>query len=299
MQSNQNASMKTDARPKLDPSSERYALARAYVPEHIPALMATISQAAPFLVEDYLGFAKDNWVIFVGYPLETPFDAVQCDQRVARALELHRPDYLWFIGPEIPPSLARACRARQSDRYYRLDLAGTKIRSALERGVKQAARTLTVEQGRAFTREHRSLADELMRRETLPPMIAELYRAMPDYVARCESALVLNARDARGRLAAFFVVECAAEKFDAYVLGCHSKKHYVPHASDLLFFEMIAGARQRNKPGINLGLGVNPGIRRFKTKWGGVPTLEYEFCECYFGAQEQTSILDALLDMKF
>jgi len=291
--------MNTDARLELDPSSERYALARAYVPEHIPALMATISQAAPFFIEDYLGFSKDNWVIFVGYPLETPFDATQCDQRIARALELHRPDYLWFIGPKIPASLSHSCRARQSDQYYRLDLTPGKIKPALERGVKQAAKVLTVEHSRAFTREHQSLVDELMRREALPPMIAELYRAMPGYVSKCESALVLNARDARSRLTAFFVIECAAEKFDTYVLGCHSKKNYVPHASDLLFFEMMAGARQRNKQEINLGLGVNPGIRRFKTKWGGVPYLEYEFCECYFGAQEKASILDALLDMKF
>jgi hypothetical protein len=293
-----NLCMDTDAQPTFIFPGEQYALAHAYVPEHIPALMATISQAAPFLIEDYLGFAKDNWIIFVGYPLETPFEAAQCDQCITRALELHRPDYLWFIGPEIPPSLSHSCRARQSDQYFRLDLAGAKIRPALERGVRQAARLLTVEHGRAITREHQSLVDELMRRETLPPMIAELYRAMPDYVAKCESALVLNARDARGRLTAFFVVECAAEKFDTYVLGCHSKKNYVPHASDLLFFEMMGGARQRNKQEINLGLGVNPGIRRFKTKWGGVPYLEYQFCECYFGAQEQASILDALLDMK-
>ncbi len=268
------------------------------MPEHIPALMAAISQAAPFLIEDYLGFAKDNWVIFVGYPLETPFDAAQCDQRVARALELHHPDYLWFIGPEIPPSLARSCRARQSDWYYRLNLTETKIRSTLEREVRQAARSLTVVHSQAFTREHQSLVDELMHRETLPAMIAELYRAMPAYVSQCKSALVLEARDAHGRLVAFFVIERAAEKFDTYVLGCHSKKRYVPHASDLLFSDMLAGARLRNKTEINLGLGVNPGIRRFKTKWGGAPFLKYEFCECYFGAQKQPSMLDVLLDMK-
>ncbi len=290
--------MYTDLRPANAFAGELYALTHAYVPEHIPALMTTISQAEPFLIEDYLGFAKDNWVIFVGYPLETPFDAAQCDQRVARALELHRPDYLWFIGPEIPPSLARSCRTRQSDWYYRLNLTEAKTRSALEREVRQAARSLTVIQSQAFTREHQSLVDELMRRETLPPMIAELYRAMPAYVSGCKSAQVLEARDAHGRLIAFFVVECAAEKFDTYVLGCHSKKRYVPHASDLLFSDMLASARLRNKTEINLGLGVNPGIQRFKTKWGGVPFLKYEFCECYFGAQKQPSMLDLLLDMK-
>ena len=280
------------------PADERYALARAYVPEHIPSLMATISRAAPFLVEDYLGFAKDNWVIFVGYPLAQEFSAEQCDETIARVLETRHPEYLWFIGPEIPPSLAQSCRTRESDVYFRLELAQTPIKASLQREVNQAAKTLTVERARAFQREHQSLADELMRREKLPPLIAELYRAMPDYVARSETACVLNARDARGKLTAFFVVEPAAEQFDTYVLGCHSKKNYAPHASDLLFAEMIALARARGKQTINLGLGVNEGIKHFKTKWGGKPYLKYEFCECYYGAQKQVSILDLLSEGK-
>jgi hypothetical protein len=118
---------------------------------------------------------------------------------------------------------------------------------------------------------------------------------MPDYIAGCESALVLNARNSRGNLSAFFVVECAAERFDTYVLGCYSKKHYIPHASDLLFAEMIDHARERGKSEINLGLGVNAGIRRFKTKWGGLPYLNYEFCECYYGLPEQLSVLEMML----
>ena len=111
-------------------------------------------------------------------------------------------------------------------------------------------------------------------------------------IGHCATSCLLNARDARGRLAAFFVVELAAEQFDTHVLGCYSKKNYAPHASDLLFAEMIRFARERGKPGINLGLGVNAGIRRFKMKWGGEPYLPYEFCECYFGAPKRLAILD-------
>jgi hypothetical protein len=287
--------MGTDVSFQLNPADERYALAQAYVPEQIPSLMATISHAAPFLIEDYLGFAKDNWVIFVGYPLGEKFDSAHCDDVVARVLELHRPEFLWFIGPEIPPSLARSCSVRQSDRYLRLDLAQTTIKPSLQREVNQAARTLIVERARTFTPEHQALVDELMGREELPPMIAQLYRAMPDYVSHCETALVLNARDARGNLTAFFVIELAAVQFDTYLLGCHSKKHYTPHASDLLFAEMTAFARERGKISINLGLGVNEGIRRFKMKWGGKPYLNYEFCECRYGPPKPLSILNKLL----
>jgi hypothetical protein len=80
-------------------------------------------------------------------------------------------------------------------------------------------------------------------------------------------------------LSAFYIVELAAEQFAAYIVGCYSRKNYVPHASDLLFFEMVNLAREYNNSTINLGLGVNRGIRRFKEKWGGVAFLRYEFCE--------------------
>lgn len=281
------------------PSDERYALSHAYVPEQIPGLMKAISQATPFMIDDYLGFTKDNWVIFVGYPFDSHSDMIRCDELIKHILETHHTEYLWFIGPEIPPQLGRSCQARQSDQYILLDLAQATIKPSLKRELDQASKILTVEHTHCFTHEHQSLVEELMHREKVPPMITELYRSMPAYVAQSETALVLNARDARGKLTAFFVIERAAKGFDTYLLGCHSKINYVPHSSDLLFAEMIAHAHKRGKSRINLGLGVNPGIRRFKMKWGGQPYLKYEFCECYYGPPKQIAILDSLLGKIF
>ena len=50
---------------------------------------------------------------------------------------------------------------------------------------------------------------------------------------------------------------------------------HVPGASDLLLREMVNLAHAEGKKTINLGLGINTGIRRFKEKWGGVPFLPY------------------------
>ena len=290
--------MSTDEPLPFTSNDESYALSRAYVPEHLPGLMATVSRAKPFLLDGYLGYTKDNWLIFIGYPLDGKFDPAHCEERIARALELLHPEYLWFVGPEIPPSLARSCRARQSDQHLRLNLKEWKIKSSLRREVNQAAKSLTVEHTREFTDDHQELVDELMERVELPPLVAGLYESLPEYIGGCGTSLLLDARDMQGKLSAFFVVECATVRFDTYVLGCHSKKNYVSHASDLLFSEMIVRARERGKPEINLGLGVNRGIRRFKTKWGGQPYLAYEFCECYYGPPEQLSVLDALLGEK-
>lgn len=277
------------------PEQEASVLARAYVPEHIPCLMAGISGATPFLVADHLCLAGADWLIFVGYPLDGAFSVERCAAAVAQARTTVRPAVLWFIGPEIPPELAAACRDRQTDVYYRLNLPAA-IRPALARAVRVAAASLAVTAGRAFTAEHAALTDELLARAALPPLVAALYRAVPDYLARSPSAVVLDARDAAGRLAAFTVVEGAARSFDAYVLGAYSRRHYVPHASDLLFATMIERAQAAGKRWLDLGLGVNAGIRRFKEKWGGAPALAYEFCQWQRGTG--SPVVDTLLEWK-
>jgi hypothetical protein len=274
--------------------NEEYILARAYVPEHIISLMVLISKGEPFLIEDHLGFVKDNWLILVGYPLDGNFFQERCESILKQAVETFRPEYFWFIGPEIPASLLDSCKERQTDQYYRLDLEQTNSKPSLQRAADKASKELTVERGHSISKEHEALIEELLKREKLPPRIKELYRAMPDYVAHSSSACVLNARDKRGELCAFFVVELAAKKFATYVLGSYSKKHYVPHASDLLFLEMIRLTYEHGKNIINLGLGVNEGIRRFKEKWGGIPFLNYEFCECFYGTTRTVSLIKTL-----
>lgn len=279
----------------ITPEEETHILTRAYVPEHIVSLMSLISKGDPFLAEDYLGFVKDNWLILVGYPLEGNSSKEGCERILNRAIDTFRPEVLWFIGPEIPASLMDSCKERQSDQYYTLDIEQTKPSPSLQRAVEKASKELMVERDRFVTKEHEGLISELLKRKVLPDRVRELYRAMPDYVGRSSSAWMLNARDKAGRLCAFSVVELAAKDFSAYILGSHSKKHYAPHASDLLFLEMINLTREHGKNTINLGLGVNEGIRRFKEKWGGKPFLPYEFCERRYRTAKKASLIDALM----
>jgi hypothetical protein len=280
----------------ITPEEEGYVLESAYVPEHIVNLMVPISKGEPILKEDHLGFVKDNWLIFVGYPLDGSFSLERCERILKQAVETFRPEYLWFIGPEIPASLLDACQERETDRYYRLDLDQTKLKPSLQRMAEKAFKEITVERGHSISKEHEALIDELLKREKLPPRVRELYRAMPDYVTHSSSACVLNARNKKGKLCAFFIVELGAKNFSTYVLGSHSKKHYVSHASDLLFLEMIELTREHGKNTINLGLGVNEGIRRFKEKWGGIPFLDYEFCERFYGTTRTVSLIKALAE---
>lgn len=276
------------------PEQEAYALARAYVPEHIPSLMAGISGATPLLVRDFLCFTTETSLIFVGYPLEAGFTAERCTAAVEEARAALHPRVLWFIGPGIPPGLLAQCRDRQSDHYYRLDLPAT-IKPAARRAVRAAAGSLEVTVSSTFGPEHQALTEELLARQAIPPVVAALYRAMPEFIGKTTSAVVLEAREKAGALAAYYVVEEAAPAFDAYVLGAYSRRNYVPYASDLLFATMIERAESRGKPALDLGLGVNEGIRRFKEKWSGVPQLPYESCECRFdGGSAVTDLLSEL-----
>jgi hypothetical protein len=278
----------------ITPEEEQYILERAYVPEHIVSLMVLISKGEPILIEDFLCFVKDNWLILVGYPLNGNFSQERCERILNQAVETFRPEYLWFIGPEVPASLLDSCKERQTDQYYRLDLEQTKPRPSLQRKAEKTSKELTVERSHSISKEHEALILELLKREKLPPRVRELYRAMPDYVAHSSSTYVLNARDKNEKLCAFYVVELGAKNFSTYVLGSHSKKHFVPHASDLLFLDMIKITTEHGKSIINLGLGVNEGIRRFKEKWGGVPFLDYHFCECFYGTTRTLSLIKAL-----
>ncbi len=275
----------------ITPAEEEYILAMAYVPEHVVGLMALISKGDPFLIEDYLGFAKDNWLILVGYPLEKDFSLERCEKVLEKVLSSFKPTYLWFIGPEIPPSLLNSSTERETDKYYILDIQDKKPKPSLKRIAERTSNGLTFERGRTFSKDHEALVKEFLKRELLPPKVRELYLAMPHYVPHSKSSLVLNVWDQKGRLSAFYVIDLAARDFTTYLLGCYSKKNYVSHASDLLFYEMMILSHEYQKKTVNLGLGVNDGIRRFKEKWGGLPSLRYEFCEAHFGYTRTASLI--------
>ncbi|HSB68105.1 MAG TPA: hypothetical protein VLT62_02050 [Candidatus Methylomirabilis sp.] len=257
----------------------RYIRSAAYVPEHSVGLMASISRGEPFLADSFPSFTGDDWVILVGYPLSGMFVPEDLSRAIAAIRQHRQPEYLWLVAPELPPAFASACRERESDRYYTLELSGFAPRHDLTRIVARAGRDVTVERGRRIGIDHDQVISEFLERQRPGPRIERLFLSMGGYTAASTDAVVLTARRKGGEVSAFYVVDLGAEKFATYVVGCHSRKHYVPGASDLLFAEMTALAREEGRGYIHLGLGVNEGIRRFKEKWGGVPGLPCEFCE--------------------
>ncbi len=273
-------------------AEKREILARAYVPEHVVGIMTLVSGGDPFLIDDHFCCLAGDMLIVVGYPLSRNFEPDSFLRILDRLMRHFRPQSLSFIAPEIPRSLASSCSECESDYYYRLDLVGKPVPARLKRVVDMAREHLRVERINHLGAAHQRLAEEFIERVDPPPRVKALLFRMWHYVGRSDGSLVLNAWDSHGELAAFYVLDLSAQDFSTYIIGCHSKRHYVKGASDLLLFETIQVSLEHGKRYIHLGLGVNEGIRRFKMKWGGIPVLKYEMCGM---AARKSSFLDALL----
>ena len=255
------------------------------VPEHSVAFMRAVSGGLPQVRDGFLFFAAQDWLIAIGYPLapgltgdagETPEPAAtgSFERALESVLRECGARDCWAVAPRLPATLAPY--RTECDAYYTLDADGP-VPGRLRNCVRKARERLRVEEGREFTAAHRRLWAEFLRYRQLKPQARELFARIPFVLDAPGSDIrLLNAWRADGGLAACLVVDFAPAEFCAYLIGAHSRTAYAPHAGDALFAVMLERAREEGKKFLHLGLGVNDGIRRFKKKWGGSPTLPYE-----------------------
>ncbi|MBW2136968.1 MAG: hypothetical protein JRH06_05375 [Deltaproteobacteria bacterium] len=269
--------------PMISKDERDYVLENAYVPEHGLSLMAGLSGGTPFLLDKkFLCLENQGWVILVGYPLTGGFSQEALERVIESIRGNLRPSRLSIIAPQLPESLKESSEETGRDTYYILDIRGIKLKGSLSRILRKARAHLTVEVSHEITGEHRDLIGEFLEKAEPPERVRNLFDRLPNLLRYSDNSSLLDARDPKGRLAAFYVVDTEPGPFSTYVIGCHSKVNYVPGASDLLCYEMIDLSLRGHKKYVHLGLGVNPGIRRFKEKWGGKPALSYEMCEITF-----------------
>lgn len=260
----------------MTPSDVNAFLEKATVPEHSVAFMAAMSDGEPFQVGPYLFIAVHDGILCVGYPLEGEYRPERFEEALAEALRRKHVKNCWAICPSLPDRLQT--HRREQDVYYVLPLDSA-VPGRLERLADRAAAELRVEQGIAFTSAHRRLWDEFTSRTALRPNVRELYARTGTVLPKAAGLSLLNAWDRDGNLAACLLFDAAPRRFTSYLLGAYSRSHYTAYASDLLLRELIRIARGSGKEFLHLGLGVNAGIRRFKAKWGGRPSMPYELAE--------------------
>lgn len=275
----------------------------ARVPEHSPGLMSAMSQGSAFCVGEYFFVHDDDWLMAIAYPLRGSYSSEDFEDAFESACEEARKHSgqqtlrCFAIGPELPERLRDNIVDR--DRYYVLS-ADAAVPARLRSPVRKARGVLRIEESTVFTPAHRRLWAEFMgmsdrgERFSLAPHVRELYARTPEALSETADQgclRLLNAWDGEGHLVACLMLDYAPKNFVSYVLGAHSRIHYVPHASDLLFASMIERAKAEGKRFIHLGLGVSEGILRFKKKWGAVPSLPYVMAEWEQEAEVKTQNL--------
>jgi hypothetical protein len=249
---------------------------QAYLPEHLPDYVTAISGAEPHLIKNHLCFCRHRHMLFIGFPLaDSTGDTVQAYRF---ACERFKPATVSIIAAEI--WLAEDdCEKQPPDSYYRVKLPLDALQAEVAYMVRRARRDLAVTRGR-FGRDHKRLVKAFLSSRQFTPEQIHLFKRLHYYLKESASAVLLDARK-DGRLAAFTVLDLGSADYAFYLFNLRSTKLNIPGASDLLFLEMVAVAQSNDKKTINLGLGVNAGIRRFKEKWGGEPFLSYEAAVVY------------------
>jgi hypothetical protein len=259
----------------LSSEDRRRIYERAYLPEQLPDYVVGVSGADPCLLMDHVLYLSASVLILVGYPLEGPFQEERLRLCLDAALKRFHPRQLTLIAPLIPPWRLSEKR-EEGDAYYRLDLRTLKRDTKLRNTLKRASRDLSCEKGNKLSEEHRGLISDFTKRADVEEDYTFIFSRIDEYLGASPSAIVFSGRKRSGALSAFTIADYGAKECGFYMFNFRSTKNHVPGASDLLLDEAIRAASDQGKPFMNLGLGINAGVRCFKAKWGAEPFLPYQ-----------------------
>ncbi len=248
--------------------------AEAVVPEQVVHYVRAVAGSKPLMLGRCVGFLSDSDLVLIGYPVGAPLDAEAMSEAVDQAIRMRGVSRVTVVGSRRPSQAPSQIRALE-DSYYSLPLPppppGQKLRNILRR----AGRDLSLYEGHRLEEDHVNLVQRFMAARPLAAGTRHILERIPVYLSQSPSSLVLTGRLSDGRLAAFAVGEfgCLAT---AFFMFCFRDPDVAPPGStDLLLSGLLAEAVRRGQTLMNLGLGINEGIRFFKGKWGAMPFLPY------------------------
>ena len=271
-------------------SEARIIFDHACVPEHVPAYVTAVSGAEPFFSSGYLYYVKADRLTFVGYPLgETP-DATRLKETMNRAIRERKPAQLAVIADHTP-SLSMKAIAQEEDDYFRITLLNWNMPQKVRNMVHRSAQEVKLVEENSLGEEHRSLIALFLEEHRTSDTMRFIFERIPEYVTCSPTAKVFSARDRENRMVAFAVAELGARDYVFYMFNFRNPERSVPGVSDLLLHEIVNKAGALGKAHVNLGLGVNRGIRFFKEKWGGLP-----FLACHYGLYGASPVRSCFLN---
>ncbi len=248
--------------------------AAAAVPEQVVAYVTAVAGSKPRMVGSCVGYQAGPDFVMVGYPIHDPTDAPAMVRAVDETLRIAGLGRITVIGPSTPPQAPSGIVVSE-DAYLFLSVPppppGQKLRNMLRR----ARRELSVEKTRLWADDHTALVQRYIEERIQDPGTVHIFRNIPRYLAASPGSLIFSARNACGRLAAFAVGEFSAFSTAFFMFCFRDADTAPPGSTDLLLSALLDEAHNRGHTRMNLGLGVNEGIRFFKRKWGETLPLPY------------------------
>lgn len=246
----------------------------AIVPEQIISYVCAVSSAEPRMVGRCIGFKSGDDFVLVGYPLENPMDTQAMGEAVDESLKIPGLFRITVIGPAKPPQ-APPQASSVEDSYYFLTFPPPPPSQKLRNMVRRANRDLVIETASRLSDDHLALIRHYMETRPLADGTKQILRELPRYLESSKGALLISARLKNGRVAAFAIGEFSAPE-TAFFMFCFRHPEIAPPGStDFLLSCLLNRGQEQGHIRMNLGLGINDGVRFFKLKWGATPFLPY------------------------
>ena len=270
----------------------RFVFDHACVPEHVSAYVTAVSGAKPFFSSGYLYYVRADQLTFVGYPLGEDPDGKCLQAALDRAILERKPARLAVIAGHTP-SVSMRSIAQEEDDYFRIMLLDWKMPQKVRNMIHRAAQEVNIVQEKSLGTDHGLLIASFLEKHRMSGAMRLIFEKIPEYVSSSPTAEVFSARDREGRLLAFDVAELGARHYVFYMFNLRNPGLPMPGVNDLLFHQILKKASTLGKEYVNMGLGVNKGIRFFKEKWGGRPFLAYRY-GLYGAGSVRSSFMRAL-----
>lgn len=248
--------------------------ATAVVPEQVLPYVTTVGEGRPCRFGACIGYRSGNHVVLVGYPLHDPMDRKALADSVGQAIATPGVEKITVFGPDRPPQAPAHVHAL-ADVYYGLALPPPLPRQKLRNLLRRAGRELSVARGRTLTPDHEAMVKRTLDERPFGAGTRQIYTRIPRYLEASPGSLLFSARGADGRLAAFAVGEFGSLSSAFYMFSFRDPALAPPGSADLTLSALIAEAQSRGQRVLNLGLGIHPGVRFFKEKWGAEILFPY------------------------
>ncbi len=262
----------------ISPQEADYIYKYAYIPEQLPHYVQSITKAEPFLISDQMVYVRDAHCSLVAYPLAGEEAArnvspVAIENQFKAIQQKFQLQVISLISPR-ELKVSKELSFSGSDCYHCLDLAEVQPDKKIRNQIKRAAGELDFSLEQKFDCRYKKLVNNFLKTNEISPEARSIFKRVAR-ITRNNNCELLSVFNRKGKLVAFDLFDFSARNYGFYLFNFRSRREYIPGASDFLLWNAIKIAQEQGKRFLNLGLGIDEGIEKFKQKWGSHAFLDY------------------------